>query len=322
MPEKMHALWLEDQKISFRRDVPRPVPDQETALIRVLIAGICATDLEMVKGYYPFTGVPGHEFVGIVESAPAGPAWVGKRVVGEINISCGQCPPCRRGDQTHCQQRKILGMKKNGGTFAEFLTLPLRNLYQIPDSVSNEEAVFVEPLAAAYEILVQVSIQAADRVLVIGAGRLGQLIAQVVATTGCHLQVVTRHEFQREILENRGIATLEEGQIRGNNYDFVVEATGSSDGFSIAQTAVRPRGTIILKSTYAGEMQVNFSSIVVDEIQVVGSRCGPFAPALKLLQQKIVDPTPLISDQFQLQDGIQAFARAAQPGVLKVLLAP
>ncbi len=315
----MQALWLEDQKIKLR-DVQQTNKPTE-ALIRIRKAGICSTDLELVKGYYPYTGIPGHEFVGEVVDAPD-KSWMGQRVVGEINAVCGVCGACRNGRPTHCENRTVLGIVNRDGVFAEYTSLPLENLQRVPDSVSNEAAVFTEPLAAALEIQQQIQVRPTDRVLLIGAGRLGQLIAQTLVLTGCDLRVVARHSYQQQLLSARGIRLITEDEIQSRRWDIVVEATGSPDGFSLARRAIRPRGTILLKSTYKGDMNINFSSIVVDEIAVLGSRCGPFEPALRLLENRAVDPTVLIAVQYKLSEALKAFEHAAQAGVLKVLLEP
>lgn len=311
----MKALWLENNQISLR-DIEQPNKPNE-ALIKIRRAGICSTDLELVKGYYPYTGVLGHEFVGEVISASE-PAWIGQRVVGEINAVCGVCEACLNGRPTHCETRTVLGIADRDGVFAEYATLPLENLHRVPDSVSDEMAVFTEPLAAALEIQQQVQIKPTDRVLLVGAGRLGQLIAQTLALTGCDLRVLARHSYQQDLLNARGIRSITESEIQPRKWDVVVEATGSPDGFNLARKAVRPRGTLVMKSTYKGDMNVNLSSIVVDEITVVGSRCGPFEPALRLLERREVDPTVLISAQYKLDDILKAFDHAAQAGVLKV----
>ena len=317
----MNALWLENHKLSFRKDVPVPVPQPGEALVRVRLAGICSTDLELVKGYLPFTGIPGHEFVGDVISAPEGAGdWSGRRVVGDINLTCGTCEQCLSGRSTHCRKRTVLGILNHDGAFTEFLSLPVINLHQVPDSVTDEAAVFTEPLAAALEIQQQVHIHPDDRVLVIGAGRLGLLIAETLSLTGCDLKAVTRHERQRKLLAGRGICSIREEDIPEGKMDVVVEATGSPAGFLLARKAVRPRGTIVLKSTYKGEQKADFSSLVVEEITLVGSRCGPFLPALRLLKKKKVDPAALIDAQYPLSDGIRAMEHASRPGVLKVLL--
>lgn len=313
----MQALWLENNQISLR-DVAIPKKAGE-ALIRIRKAGICSTDLEMVKGYYPYTGILGHEFVGEVTDAPD-KKWIGARVVGEINAVCGACEACLNGRHTHCENRTVLGIADRDGVFAEYAALPLENLRRVPDSVTDEMAVFAEPLAAALEIQEQIQIKRTDRVLIVGAGRLGQLIAQTLALTGCDLHVAARHSLQKNLLTARGIRVVTEEEIQPRKWDIVVEATGSSDGFNLARKAIRPRGTLVMKSTYKGDMTVNFSSIVVDEIRIIGSRCGPFEPALRLMEKREVDPTVLIAEEYSLKDALKAFEKAAQPGVLKVLV--
>ncbi len=325
----MRAAWLEDQKLSYRTDLPEQSPQPGEALLRLRLAGVCATDLEMVKGYYPFTGIPGHEFVAeVVEVHPRSysgrqpeeSGWIGQRVVGEINAACGECETCRRGHPTHCERRTVLGIWKRNGVFAETVCLPIENLHRVPDDVSDDAAVFTEPLAAALEIQQQVLVQPDQRVLLIGAGRLGQLIAQALSLTGCDLAVVARHTLQRELLKRRGIRLVEADQLDAHRQDLVIEATGSQAGFDLALYAVRPRGSIVLKSTYHGNAEINLSQVVVNEITLVGSRCGPFEPALRLLASGQVDPTPLIERPYPLEQVLQAFHQAAQPGVLKVLI--
>lgn len=315
----MKALWLENNEIDLR-DIPQPRKPNE-ALIKIRKAGICSTDLELVKGYYPYTGVLGHEFVGeVVEADDA--SWVSQRVVGEINAVCNQCEQCLNGRSTHCENRTVLGIVNRDGTFAEYTQLPITNLHRVPDSVPDEMAVFTEPLAAALEIQQQVQVKPTDRVLLVGAGRLGQLIAQTIALTGCDLRVVARHSHQQHLLKARGIRIISEEEIQPWRWDLVVEATGSPVGFSLARQAVRPRGTLVLKSTYKGNLDVNFSSIVVDEVNLLGSRCGPFEPALRLMEGRQVDPTVLITNEFRLAEALKAFERAAETGVLKVLIEP
>lgn len=318
----MHALWLENQKLELRADVPIPSPEEDEALIRVRLAGVCSTDLELVCGYYPFSGILGHEFVGEVISAPGNSSWIGKRVVGEINIACGVCNTCKSGLTRHCEQRKTLGIHEWNGVFAEYLVLPLKNLHAVSDKIPDESAVFTEPIAAAYEILEQNQLNPDDRVLIIGAGRLGQLIAQVLQGSSVDLEVVARHPKQHDLLRNRGIRSITEQNLGAKKYDVVIEATGSPDGFNWARKSVRPRGKIILKSTYKGDMQVNFSEIVVDEVSLIGSRCGPFEPALRLLEENRVDPRPLIEAVYPLKECTLSFEHAAKVGVLKVLIQP
>ena len=332
----MQALWLEDQTLSLR-DIPRPGKPGE-ALIKVRLSGICGTDLELVRGYYPFAGVPGHEFVGEVESVAEdekslhlriqsqeslnSSIWLGKRVVGEINAVCGVCEQCKNGRRTHCDNRSVLGIQNRDGVHAEYFTLPLANLHLVPESVPDEAAVFTEPLAAALEIQEQVHIQPTDRVLLIGAGRLGQIIAQTLVPTGCDLHVLARHPHQKALLESRKIRIISEQAVRLRSWDVVVEATGSSSGFDLARQAIRPRGTLVLKSTYRGEMAVKWSPFVVDEITIVGSRCGPFAPALRLLERGEVDPTILIAERYPLANALEAMKSAQKPGMLKIILEP
>ena len=317
----MRALWIEDRALDARADVPRPEPPPGEALVRVRLAGVCNTDLELVKGYYPFTGIPGHEFVGEVVSADAR-EWVGRRVVGEINASCGACPTCRAGRRTHCPARTVLGIKGRHGAMAEYLSLPVLNLHAVPDAVPDEVAVFTEPVAAALEVQEQVAIASGTRVVVIGDGKLGQLVARTLALAGHRPTVVGRHARKLERLSRAGIATAAAAELPPREADVVVECTGNPDGLALARTAVRPRGTIVLKSTYHGEAPVNLSGIVVDEVTLVGSRCGPFAPALALLAGGALKVTDLVEQRFALADGVAAFAAAAAPGTLKVLIAP
>lgn len=315
----MQALWLADQVLSVR-DVPVPEARGE-ALVRVRLSGICGTDLELQRGYYPYDGIIGHEFVGEVVDSPD-PAWSGARVVGDINVSCGECEACAAGRTTHCERRTVLGIAGRDGAHAEYLRLPLGNLHRVPDSVSDDAAVFTEPLAAAVEILEQVPIATSDRVLLVGAGRLGQLVAQVLALTGAYVRVVARYPRQQALLATRGIEVIAEEDVAERWWDVVVEATGSPSGFVVALRALRPRGTLVLKSTYRGQITLDLSPMVVDEMTVVGSRCGPFEPALGLLERGDVDPTPLITRRFRLADAVEAVAAARERGVIKVLLEP
>lgn len=315
----MKSLWLENNKIDLR-EVPQPQKPNE-ALVKIRKAGICSTDLELVRGYYPYTGILGHEFVGEVVKADDA-SWIGQRVVGEINAVCGECEQCLNGRPTHCENRTVLGIVNRDGIFAEYTSLPIANLHKVPASVPDGMAVFAEPLAAALEIQEQISIQPGDRVLLVGAGRLGQLIAQTLALTSCDLRVVARHPRQQDLLTARGIRLINEADVQKWRWDVVVEATGSPSGFALARRAIRPRGTLVLKSTYKGEMSVDFSSIVVDEINIIGSRCGPFEPALRLMEERQVDPTVLIDAEYPLTEAVKAFERAAQPGALKVVVNP
>ena len=306
----LRALWLENRQLHLRDDVPRPMPSPAEALVRVLVAGICNTDIELTRDYYPFTGIPGHEFVG---------EWEGKRVVGEINAACHACDACSAGRPTHCERRTVLGIKDRNGAFAEYLTLPAENLHIVPDEIETEDALFTEPLAAALEIQEQVSIDRNDRVLVVGDGKLGQLVAQTLALTRCHLMVVGRHREKLDLLKGRGIKTADAPT---GKFDIAVDCSGNQGGFAIARAALRPRGTLVMKSTYAGNLTFNASSVVVDEITLIGSRCGPFAPALRLLAEKAIDVRPLLQATYPLQEALTAFDHAQRPGALKIAVRP
>jgi threonine dehydrogenase-like Zn-dependent dehydrogenase len=313
----MHALWLENQTLSLRSAIPVPIPAPGEALIRILKAGICNTDIELAHGYYPFKGVLGHEFVGVVESEGE---WRSARVCGEINLVCGTCEQCRAGRRSHCDNRTVLGVLGHDGAFTEYLTLPYANLHRVPDSVCDEVAVFTEPLAAAFEILEQVPITASDTVYVVGDGKLGNLCAQVLKTTGCQLMVLGKHDNKLSWLAAHGIRTALISQPPQARADVVVECTGSPLGFDFARHLTRPRGTLVLKSTYAGRLSVDMSRVAVDEIHIVGSRCGPFPRALDALANGKVDVRPLIHARYPLAEALAAMDHAQRPGVLKVLL--
>jgi threonine dehydrogenase-like Zn-dependent dehydrogenase len=318
----MKALTF-DKELQFIEDAPTPRREGE-CLVRVVLAGICNTDIEITRGYAGFQGILGHEFVGIVEEAPD-QGLIGKRVVGEINAGCGACPECLRGDARHCPSRTTLGIVGRDGSFAEYLSLPARNLFEVPEDVSDEEAVFTEPLAAAGEILEQTTITPDHRVAVIGEGKLGLLIAQVLRLTGCRLVVLGKHEEKLAIARRRGIETLVVAQASSlgpRSFDVVVEATGSPSGFESALNLVRPRGTLILKSTFFGGLRVDTARIVVDELTVLGSRCGRFPRALEMLKTRQVEVADMLSEVFPLEEGPRAFEVAPAPGVLKVLLRP
>src|SRR5437879_9850707 len=316
----MRALWLEDCRLRVRDDVPIPAPPSGEALVRVLRAGICNTDIELARGYYPFTGVLGHEFVGVGEQGPS--ALVGRRVVGEITAVCGACGACLAGRRTHCERRTVLGIVSRHGAFADYLILPAENLHPVPDAVSSDAAVFTEPLAAALEIQEQVPIGLRDRVLVVGDGQLGQLVAQTLALTRCALRVLGRHAARLPVLAARGTETRRADRATRGAFDVAVECTGNPEGFAVAQRAVRPRGTLVLKSTYAGALTLDASALVVNEVTLVGSRCGPFAPALRLLAEGRVAVQPLIHARPPLGEGVAAFGEAQRTGVLKVLVEP
>lgn len=294
---------------------PRP----GEALVRVRMAGICNTDLEIARGYMGFRGILGHEFVGVVQDAPDA-GWVGKRVAGEINASCGECDTCRAGRRTHCPNRTVLGIVNRAGAFADTLSLPVENLHLIPDSVPDEAAVFVEPLAAAYEILEQLPVGEGDRVLVLGPGKLGCLVAQVLAQTGAGVTLLGRRADRRDLARAWGCDFARAEEYAGPRADVVVDCTGSAAGFEQAMRLTRPRGALVLKSTVAEGVPLNLAPLVIDEITVVGSRCGPFPPAIRALAERRVDVESLLKEVRRLEDGLAAFAEAARPGMLKVAL--
>jgi threonine dehydrogenase-like Zn-dependent dehydrogenase len=296
-----------------------PVAGDDEALVRVRLAGICNTDLEIVRGYMNFAGVLGHELFGVVEAC-RDPAWIGKRVVGEINLACGSCSWCARGLGRHCPTRRVLGIVGKDGCFAQYATLPIANLHAVPDAIDDRHAVFVEPLAAAFEILEQVHVEPGMRVLVAGDGKLGLLCAMVLRDAGAHVTVLGRHARKLAIAERVGCRIAPPGDLDQRGFDLAVEATGSSDGLGAAIDRIRPRGTVVLKSTTHGTAEVHTARIVVPEVTLVGSRCGPFAPAIAALSERRIDPTPLLDESFALADGVRALARAGEPGVLKVLL--
>jgi threonine dehydrogenase-like Zn-dependent dehydrogenase len=318
--EKMKALRFEDNKLKLA-EVPKPNEENE-ALIRVLKSGICNTDLEIVRGYAGFQGTIGHEFVGIVENAPDSPALIGKRVVGEINAGCGVCKLCKAGDSRHCPNRTVLGIVGRDGAHAEFLNLPSRNLLVVSDEVTDEQAVFVEPLAAAYGITEQIEVLPETKVAVIGDGKLGILCAQSLRLKSENVFLIGKHKEKMRVAENRGIESvlLEDAKKLARNFDVVVEASGSESGFATALDLLKPRGKLVLKSTFQGEPRWHACRVVVDEITIVGSRCGRFAPALELLRDGKIDVKSFISEEFPLKDGVKAIQRAGEKGVMKVLL--
>jgi threonine dehydrogenase-like Zn-dependent dehydrogenase len=317
----MKALRYEYNQLSVA-EVAKPVRAEE-ALVRVRLSGICNTDVEIVRGYAGFEGTIGHEFVGVVESAPD-KSLVGRRVVGEINAGCGRCALCVGGDPRHCPNRTVLGIHSRDGAHAEFLQLPVANLLIVPDEIRDEYAVFCEPLAAACGITERVSVEKETRVAVIGDGKLGLLCAQALALNSAQVLLIGKHTEKLSIAGARGIetATLDKIGKRMSEFDVVVEASGSEAGFALALDLVRPRGVLVLKSTFKGATPVDAARIVVDEISVTGSRCGRFAPALDLLRTGAIDVESLISEEYSLSDGVRAMQRATEQGVIKVLLRP
>jgi alcohol dehydrogenase len=316
----MKALYF-DGKLSLR-EVAKPQRAPGEALIQVLLAGICGTDRELLKGYSGFRGIPGHEFVGrVVESDD--PDWIGQRVVGEINLACGKCGWCAKGLGRHCPTRTVLGIVNRDGVFAEFFTLPVVNLLRVPGEVSDQAAVLVEPLAAAAEILEQMEIKPGTRVAIIGDGRLGLLTAQVLKHAGAEVTLIGRHAWKLDLARGWGIRVLDEGdeELASSSFPVTVEATGSPRGIGEALRLVEPRGTLVMKSTFHGSAQFDATKLVVDEVTLLGSRCGRFAPALELLRKGSVTVHRLITKVFPLERGIEAFEYLEQTSALKVLLA-
>lgn len=315
----MRALVF-DQSLRFEPRRAEPSFEDGDTVVRVRQAGICATDLEICKGYMGYRGTLGHEFVGEVLSSPDKDL-VGQRVVGEINCVCGRCDLCLSGLSTHCRNRTVLGILKHDGAFADLMRLPKENLHVVPKTIDNDAAVFVEPLAAAFQVLKQIKLDGRKWVTVLGDGRLGLLVAQVLRNAGCPVRVIGKHPEKLEIchkwqIRSRPLADI----VPRHDQDVVVDCTGSAAGFEMAMQMVRPRGTIVLKSTFASGKALNLAPLVIDEIQVVGSRCGPFKEAIRALDEKSVDVASLVHRRMKLEQGVEAMELAARPGVLKVLL--
>ena len=316
----MNALRFENGTLAVS-NISRPRKAGE-ALIRVVKSGICNTDIEIVNGYAGFEGTIGHEFVGIVEAADDVPEWIGKRVVGEINVGCNKCDWCQTNDARHCPNRTVLGIIKRDGCHAEYLTLPTRNLLEVPKEISNEEAIFAEPLAAAYGITEQVEITPETKIAVIGDGKLGILCAWSLAPKSGRLFLIGKHQTKLTIAENENVESVLLGEAKRLNryFDVVVEASGSESGFETALDLVKPRGKIVLKSTFKGKPGWEAWRVVVDEITIVGSRCGIFSPALDLLRENSFDVKRLISAEYSIEDGVEAMDEASKKGAMKVVL--
>ena len=313
----MRALVLGKNGIRFVDDHPEPQPAVGEHVVRVLRAGVCETDLQLIQGYMGFEGVLGHEFVGVAESGPL----AGQRVVGEINCSCRRCEACKSGLATHCPNRSVLGILNHDGAIAERIAVPAENLHPVHESISTDEAVFVEPLAAAFEIPAQLPLSGDERVVVLGDGRLGNLCAQVLDAGGCRVCVVGKHDEKLALLAAHGISTVLLDAVEPtHDADIVVDCTGSASGLPTALRFVKPRGTVVLKTTVAGDQTLALAQLVIDEITLVGSRCGPFDKALAALERREIDVTSLISQRFPLQEGLRALETAKQPGVLKVVI--
>jgi threonine dehydrogenase-like Zn-dependent dehydrogenase len=316
----MQALYWNGRELAFAPSYSTPKADDRMALVKVRLAGICSTDLQIFKGYMSFRGVPGHEFVGSVNEGPGDLA--GKRVVGEINFGCGQCEFCARDLSRHCPNRSVMGILDADGAFAEYVSVPIANLHIVPDAISDEEAVFTEPLAAAFEIVAQIQLNPGDDVLIVGDGKLGNLCAQVVRLTGAKVTALGKHPEKLALIKKTGVRTVLLDDWKPRAFDVVVEATGSASGLELALGAVRPRGTLVLKSTIAGAHRLSLAPLVINEITVIGSRCGLFAPALEALEEKTVSVTPLIEKIYALHDGIDGATHAARSGTRKIVLRP
>jgi threonine dehydrogenase-like Zn-dependent dehydrogenase len=312
----MRALVLDDH-VSVQEARPTPNPGDGEVLVRVLCAGICETDLQLIKGYMGFRGVLGHEFVGVAESGP----FAGRRVVGEINCACWTCETCRKGLHTHCPNRTVLGILNHDGAFADLIAVPQRNLHAVPDGLPDDIAVFTEPVAAAFQIPAQIAVRRDDRIIVLGDGRLGSLCGQVLARLSNHVTVVGKHPQKLTLLKTLGLDTaLVSDPIGERSADIVVDCTGSETGLPTALKLVRPRGTIVLKTTVAGTQTLAWAPFVIDEVTLVGSRCGPFDRALSALERDEVNVKALISERYDLSNGVEALERAQAKSVLKVLL--
>lgn len=311
-----------DNELKLVTDYAKPIPKKSEALIRVTMAGICNTDYEITKGYMGYKGILGHEFVGVVEEINGNDkSLLGKRVVGEINCGCGNCEWCHQGLERHCPNRQTLGIWQKDGCFSEYLTMPLDTLLEVPQNVPDEQAVFVEPLAAALEILEQIHIQPIQKVIVLGDGKLGLTIALALSASNLDVLLVGKHQNKLDIAQKQGVKTklLSDFEIK-KDYDFVVEATGSISGFETALNLTKPRGTLVLKSTVAATKEFNLAPIVIDEIRVQGSRCGQFAPALRMLAADKIDFSPFISGVYNVDKAIEAFEKNKEKDALKIIL--
>jgi alcohol dehydrogenase len=315
----MKALYF-DGELTLR-EVEKPQRAPGEALIKVLLAGICGTDREILKGYSGFRGIPGHEFVGrVVECYD--PHWVGQRVVGDINLACGHCDWCKRNLGRHCPHRTVLGIVNRPGVFAEYVTLPAKNLHKVPDEMNDQAATFTEPVAAAAEILEQMALAAGTRVAIVGDGRLGLLVAQVLKNAGAEVTLIGRHGWKLDLARAWGVRVLSEGdeQLAAGSFPVTVDATGSPRGIAEALRLVEPRGTVVMKSTFHGAAHLDTTKLVVDEVTLLGSRCGIFPPALELLRREQVTVHHLISKTFPLEQGPEAFEYLDRTSALKVLL--
>ena len=316
----MKALHFDGQKMTFLTDYDPPKPGE--TLVKINLAGICGTDIEILSGYMSYQGIPGHEFVGVIKESQD-THLIGKRVVGEINVGCGICELCKKGLERHCPYRTVLGILRRDGAFAQYLSLPEKNLHVIPDQIRDEQAVFVEPLAAAFEIKEQINLKQESNIALVGDGRLAQLVALVLNLSCQNITCFGRHKNKLELLKNLGIKTkIGIDSDDNQKFDLVVEATGSNSGFEDTMKLIKPKGTVILKSTLASKTNLDLTSMVINEVSVIGSRCGPFGPAINALASGRISVDNLIDSTYSLEKFQDAFEQAKKPDILKVLLKP
>ncbi len=318
----MRAVVFKDNELSLDKNFPKPELKENEALIKIKYAGICNTDMELIKGYMGFSGVLGHEFVGVVEDVNSpDKSLIGKRVVGEINCGCNNCEWCHKGLQRHCPNRQTLGIWKKDGCMSDYLNMPIDTLVEVPSNITNEEAVLVEPFAAAFEILEQLHIKPEDKVIILGDGKLGLSIAFALSRIPCFLTLVGKHDDKLKIAEKQNVNTIQLQDLKvEKTYDIVIDATGSVHGFETALALVKPRGILVLKSTVAADKPINLAPVVIDEITIIGSRCGQFKPAIAYLAKNKLEIKDLISKTFKADDALKAFDYAREKGVLKVLI--
>jgi len=316
----MKALHFDGQKMTFLTDHNNPKPGE--TLVKINLAGICGTDIEILNGYMSYQGIPGHEFVGVVKESENAHL-IGKRVVGEINVGCGICESCKKGLERHCPHRTVLGILRRDGAFAQYLSLPEKNVHVIPDQIKDEQAIFVEPLAAAFEIKEQINLKQESNIALVGDGRLAQLVALVLNLSCQNITCYGRHKNKLELLKNLGIKTkIGIDSDDNQKFDLVVEATGSNSGFTDSMKLIKPKGTVILKSTLASKTNLDLTSMVINEVSVIGSRCGPFRPAINALASGRISVDNLIDSTYSLEKFQDAFEQAKKPDILKVLLKP
>jgi len=320
----MKALYLQRGKLSLCHDLPIPQPEHDEVLLKLHLAGICGTDIALLNGYANFNGVPGHEFVAevIATGSDVDSHWIGKRVVAEINQWCGHCDQCCRQHYSHCLNRRVIGIRDHQGAFAEYLVVKANTLHIVPDEINNRQAIFIEPLAAAFRIVEQLQAHSYQDLILVGAGRLGQLIARVMAVQERQLKVVVRHEKQQKLLQGLSVECISESAVEAKSVDVAIDATGHESGLALALKAVRPQGVCIMKSSYPEPIKLDLTQLVIDEIELLGSRCGPFETAIRALDNGQIETESLIDTSYPLDEFHSAFERVAKKGVMKVLLSP